>query len=158
MSVLDDLRIYDRRGSAANLDRTREYAQSIGYKPSGLWVSVGDDWDRWCRDEEKEWTTDVPVISVDLTDDAADRLLVLDTEQVIRDFPTTCRDGQPRWNGYIDWPTIAEQYAGIVIAPYQWGARLDVMWYYGWDCASGCIWDLSVVERTRLTETAEAAS
>ena len=158
MSVLADLRIYDRRGTAANLDRSREYVQSIGYKPSGLWVSVGDDWDRWCQAEQMEWTTDVPIALVDLTADAAERLLILDTEQAVRDLPTTYRDGQPQWNDYIDWPVIAERYAGIVIAPYQWGARLDVMWYYGWDCASGCIWDLSVVERTRLAPTVEVAA
>jgi hypothetical protein len=28
--------------------------------------------------------------------------------------------------------------------------RMGLMWYYGWDCASGCIWDTSVIERVTL--------
>ena len=48
----------------------------------------------------------------------------------------------------INWQPLTEQYAGIIISPYQWKRRLDGRasdWYYGWDCASACIWDLSAV-------------
>ena len=45
-----------------------------------------------------------------------------------------------------DWARVGEAYPGIIIAPYIWSRRLDgPMWYYGWDCASGCVWDPSVV-------------
>jgi hypothetical protein len=47
----------------------------------------------------------------------------------------------------IDWNKVAEEYQGIIIAPYRWEHRLDMMWYYGWDCASGCIWDSKAIER-----------
>lgn len=32
-------------------------------------------------------------------------------------------------------------------APYQWECRLDrdTFWYYSWDCASACIWNLQAV-------------
>ncbi len=58
--------------------------------------------------------------------------------------------------GYIDWIKVAKQYAGLIIAPYQWGYRLEpgTHWYYGWDCASGCIWDASVIERIEAIEPA----
>lgn len=142
---LSDLRIYGRsKSSVLTLDRERSYEQRAGYKPNGLWVSVGDDWDRWCRGEDLTWTVDVPVHSVTLTDDAADHLLILNSESAVRDMPTVQAHRGLRCE-YIDWPTLASQYGGIVIAPYQWGARLDVMWYYGWDCASGCIWDLALI-------------
>lgn len=40
------------------------------------------------------------------------------------------------------------------ITPYCWPARMDpdLIWYYGWDCASGCIWDASTIHQvTRIT-------
>jgi hypothetical protein len=47
----------------------------------------------------------------------------------------------------IDWKKVKKHYKGIIISPYQWKLRLDtrVFWYYGWDCSSGCIWDLSCI-------------
>ena len=37
---------------------------------------------------------------------------------------------------------------GIIISPYQWDCRLALEsgWYYGWDCSSGCIWDISCIQ------------
>ena len=53
------------------------------------------------------------------------------------------------------WPGVAaEGWAGIEIAPYIWARRLDgpARWYYGWDAASGCIWDptAAAVELTEV--------
>lgn len=30
----------------------------------------------------------------------------------------------------------------------MWNLRFheDFLWYYGWDCASGCFWDPSILE------------
>ena len=47
-----------------------------------------------------------------------------------------------------NWAPTAAQYAGVIIAPYQWERRLDgdaSDWYYGWDCASGCIWNADAI-------------
>lgn len=53
----------------------------------------------------------------------------------------------------IDWLRVKTQYGGIEIAPYQWKRRLSSFWYYGWDCASGAIWDRDVlISRQRLYE------
>lgn len=54
----------------------------------------------------------------------------------------------------IDWSAVAAQYGGILIAPYQWKRRLELTWYYGWDCASGCAWDLSLIELEPILEVA----
>ncbi|QBI98814.1 hypothetical protein SEA_BOBBY_184 [Mycobacterium phage Bobby] len=51
--------------------------------------------------------------------------------------------GIPDW---IDWGKVAADYGGIIIAPYQWSRRMDPHWYYTWDCASGCIWNLEAIE------------
>ena len=54
---------------------------------------------------------------------------------------------------FIDWPKVAERYDGIIIAPYQWSRRLDgPMWYYGWDCASGCVWRARAVLELKSME------
>jgi hypothetical protein len=46
---------------------------------------------------------------------------------------------------YIDWEMVCGEYDGIIISPFCWERRLEVMWYYTWDCASGCVWNLSAV-------------
>ena len=58
---------------------------------------------------------------------------------------------------FIDWVEVAEQYQGIIIAPYIYARRLThhTFWYYGWDCASGCVWDKEAVLRTQSFRSAE---
>lgn len=46
----------------------------------------------------------------------------------------------------IDWARVAEDYQGIAITPYIWTARMRLLWYYGWDCASACIWDAGAIK------------
>lgn len=41
----------------------------------------------------------------------------------------------------MDWPAMQKAYAGLVVAPYLYERR-HVRWYYGWDVASGVLWDL----------------
>lgn len=47
--------------------------------------------------------------------------------------------------------TLMDQEGG---APYQWRRRNErgFSWYYGWDCASGCIWRASAIREIRLIE------
>lgn len=55
----------------------------------------------------------------------------------------------------LDWPAVVSLYQGIVITPYQWSLRHKLTWYYGWDCASACVWDLSAVESVGELEAVE---
>lgn len=142
-------------------DSNRYYSQkdSRGDKPRGLWVSVlgEDDWYSWCRDEDFCVDSLDNEYEVTLTSDAS--ILLLTTADAVRRFtseysymPEWMRDegGSDRYGSwFIDWERVAQLYAGIVIAPYQWDLRYDnaMSWYYGWDCASGCIWDLSAVAK-----------
>lgn len=54
----------------------------------------------------------------------------------------------------IRWQDVAVAYQGILIAPYQWSLRLhsDFFWYNTWDCASGCIWDISAIQFITLLQ------
>lgn len=138
---------------------SREYYQDKmdwQTKPHGLWISVegipGDyNWKKWCKDERyrlKHLTYSYEVI---FKDDA--RILHLKTPEEIfsftKEYPNKTRDWDAEWDTYaLDWHRVKDKYQGIIIAPYQWGCRLCLKssWYYGWDCASGCIWDLTCIK------------
>src|SRR5690606_32740643 len=130
-------------------------------KPNGLWVSVeGEmDWREWCVAESFGDPDSQLCYEVTLSPDA--NMLRLESPGDLLRF--TNKYGVGPYLGPmagrtvmfglgIDWPEVASTYAGIIIAPYQWSMRLDdrVRWYYGWDCASGCVWDASAVSDLRL--------
>lgn len=122
-------------------------------KPNGLWVSVNgpNDWPSYCHSESfnLEYFKHVQTVELDPTS----KILVLDTAEKVRSiYPKY--GTHPEWMDkklkdtyWINWRAVADEYAGIIIAPYQFSCRLDrdTRWYYGWDCASGCIWDASAV-------------
>lgn len=133
------------------LNRKRTYEQtSRQHKPHGLWLAVDDDWRRWC--ESEEFALERLVVNYGMTIVPDANVLHLKTPEDLYDFTEIY--GLGHW--HVNWPLIAMQYAGIVIAPYQWSCRLNTRtdWYYPWDCASACIWDLSVIKsKTRLPDT-----
>ena len=138
------------------LDRNLVYPQDRydwQAKPVGLWFSVqGEyDWDWWCRGEDFRLDYLAYEHKIKLNKDA-NILCMTDPAQL--DYFTK---KYPLSLGYtfldndthqIDWPAVRKDYQGIIIPFYLWSCRLaqETMWYYGWDCASGCIWDLDAVE------------
>lgn len=143
-----DLWVYSEAPIALNRDHVYEN-DNDGYKPRGLWLSVGDDWARWCIGERFHLDGLNYRQRVHLAPTA--NVLTITTDEQLLDFTHThgkpIRDGSPMW--FIDWPGVAAKYDGTLIAPYLWNMRLDVQvsWYYGWDCASACIWNLDAVDR-----------
>ena len=109
-----------------------------------------DGWAAWCRAED--FGLDRLGHVHDVTLAQPDRLLWLEDAAGIDRF--TAEYGVP-WGPsflgldqvWIDWTAVARDFDGLVIAPYVWSRRLHPAshWYYGWDCASGCIWDAEVV-------------
>lgn len=137
-----------------------------GDKPNGLWVSVEgpDDWRAWCEAEQfgcLDCATEI-VLHPDAN------VLRIETPDALKAFhdeyccPPAWAHGLPDYDEHaISWLLVAEKYQGILIAPYQWGCRLDgpmSSWYYGWDCASGCIWDASAVAEVRPIEMRQEAA
>lgn len=123
----------------------RPYVQDIGMKPHGLWYSVGAEWWDWLQ---YEWPTawgnwqHVHEIEVDES-----RLLRIASGRDIEAFGARYA-GRGRRGDNIDWRKVEQAgYAGIEIAPYLHDYRMDpdFSWYYGWDVASGCIWDVSII-------------
>jgi hypothetical protein len=135
----------------------REYQQMAmrHHKPLGFWVSVEgeDDWKDWCQGED--WNTEFLAVAHEVTLKPDAKILWIDSCEGIDAF--TSKYGLPIIPGktelgfYVGWREVAKDYQGIIIAPYQWERRhCNVSgWYYSWDCASGCIWDLSAIESFR---------
>ncbi len=123
-------------------------------KPNGLWYSVGDGWFRVVLDRTNRLYRYLYRIDIDLTD-----MMVIRNEKDIIEF--TKIFGSPS-SGYpfdefgisdaIDWKMVAKTYTGIEIAPYihSNSIRMNWVWYYGWDVASGCIWDKAAFKGVEL--------
>lgn len=146
------------RDQAYEQQKTRSWAD----KPRGLWVSVDgeDDWKSWCEGQPFNIEGLKYPHRVTLVDDA-NVLHIADGQQFLK-FVKEYGVPDPTWEerlnipNYdyvaIDWTRVAAEYDGIIIAPYQWSFRLSYMWYYGWDCASGVIWNLKAVKEFELKE------
>ena len=136
----------DRAGIVGVVGPTEVHAdQKIGDKPWGLWYSVDEHWEQWCASEMPEWLN-ARRFAVTF---GAENILRLDDPLAVLVFDERygCEEnlggmGRSFWYHRIDWPRVCSEYDGIEIAPYQWSLRMDerVRWYYGWDCASGCVW------------------
>lgn len=130
------------------LNRARVYKQEVDFKPRGLWLSVGRAWEDWCRGED--WGVSTLTHRTGVTFAAGANVLTLSTVEGIDKFTAEhcvpiIHDGRPVDVDFVDWPTLATLYDGIIIAPYQHQRRLSLPWYYPWDCASGCVWNLDVI-------------
>jgi hypothetical protein len=123
------------------------------HKPCGLWVSVGDAWERWCR--HHHWRLERLTVKQRIVLKALEgKMLLLNTARAVEDFQAQYEMQPPAITVnlvVIDWPRVVRDYAGIVIAPYQPTLRHRFMWYYFWDCASGCIWDTSIIDSVLVT-------
>ena len=143
-------------------DQRTDRARHRGDKPNGLWVSVEgeDDWRSWCEAESFSDPSKQLCYEVILSPTA--KILRITTEGDLLSFSHHCgfdryakRPGFALHAGEINavaWDHIGATYDGIIIAPYQWACRLDhrTSWYYGWDCASGCLWNGDAVAALTL--------
>jgi hypothetical protein len=125
--------------------------QTITHKPRGLWYGVegDDDWLHWCKGEMPEWIKPYNfLIEIDYS-----KMLVISTTSELKAFTEEYRVSKDLYTS-INWPTVTKRYKGIEISPYQWSCRLAIDWYYGWDCASGCIWNRRAIKSiTKLKPT-----
>lgn len=142
-----------------------DYDQSLlswQAKPNGLWLSVEGpyDWKNWCEGEGFRIENLVVSYEIKLKEDS--KILYLQTEKEVYNmairFPLKSRTWDQEIDSYcLNWPEVKKKYQGIIIPQYQWECRLSQQscWYYGWDCACGCIWDLSCIEEFKLLESNE---
>lgn len=141
-------------------DPARRYEQVghyAGWKPAGFWLSVdgGDDcWRSWCEGEA--WGLERLAHASEVTLKPSANVLVIDTPEKLDAFDMLYGDGDRHSLRSIDWPRVKRVHDGVIIAPYHWSRRLDLMWYYGWDCASGVIWNLPAIAEVKACEKVTA--
>src|SRR5579872_5717959 len=125
-------------------------------KPSGFWVSDDDceeNWKSWCESEEFQVENLKYAHDVKLNTEA--NILYLRNANDIDKFSNLYSKklcfGSPDLKK-IDWAKVAQDFEGIIITPYIWERRFqtDAVWYYTWDCASGCIWNIDAIESITL--------
>lgn len=155
---------YDNHPIHFDRDRVYDPTERHGaFKPHGFWVSVDgeDDWAEWCLRENfwpeglacRHQVTLAPeanILHLDTAEgiDAFHAAYSIEDDRVRRlfDDPVFTPDFISRQRE-IDWGAVASHYDGLIIAPYQWSQRMGgVMWYGGWDCSSGVIWNARAIE------------
>jgi hypothetical protein len=160
--------------------RMMRYPQSGHPKPNGLWFDVNGSWRRWCeaaqfRLENLRYRHAVTVLD-------ASRVLFLRNAKEIDKFTheyghNLSNHIQPlqssedlnsfarqfggdlfgdivgHFSNYIMWGEVTGKYSGIIIHPYSRARSQAYLWYYGWNCAGGCIWDTSVIRLDKPCNT-----
>lgn len=129
------------------------------FKPHGLWLSdeSGEEgWHNWCKDAN--FYIDSLKYELNFFLDTSDCVHLKTFNEIIAfndKYITNFKDygfrnkktiDLPEMPKTIDWPRVKKEHKGILITPYCYSARFNYMWYYGWDCASACIWDLSALK------------
>jgi hypothetical protein len=133
------------------LDRSRKYMQGFRPKPSGLWLSVEPGhptWKDWCL--QRDFALECLRYSAEIILEPSAHILTIDTVEKLDEFSDEyLKSMEMPKDFYIDWRAVKDAYDGIIIAPYHWARRLELTWYYTWDCASGVIWNLSAIKEAK---------
>lgn len=137
----------------------RAVAQDVepATKPNGFWFSARDEWREWCEGEN--WGLERLKFKylVELLPQA--NILKLTKPEQLDSFSIEYISQPDRLvthsTAHVDWRRVAKGWQGIIIDPYFWTHRLNkgCQWYYGWDCASGCVWDAEAVKSLTLDKT-----
>jgi len=140
--------------------------QITDHKPKGIWYGIADSWIDWCISEHfggiHQYIYEVVldegnILTIDniqdfekFEDEHKDIPEWRKELQSVDGFPFDLPFGRSRYFDSMNYRKVSETFGGIEITPYQWEKRLESMWYHGWDCASGCIWNPSVIKDLRL--------
>jgi len=141
-------------------------SQKVDMKPKGLWYGFGNEWIDWVRGNMPDWEGN-HVYHI-IFPESKNVLKIKSVHEIMEFTKGYLSDinkvggyspggigyahayGIKHMTMYMDWPKVAKKYDGIEIYPYLHNVRHELMWYYGWDVASGCVWNLSNVELKEL--------
>ena len=113
-------------------------------KPNGLWYACGDEWIRFDHGLQNAKY----LYKIELDYSKILRLTQKDVKAFEKEYGVN--KGNPSMKMVvIDWKKVSERYGGIEICPYMPKIR-EHFWYYGWDVASGCIWDKDSIKDVSL--------
>jgi hypothetical protein len=144
-----------------------EKPEEEGHIMTGFWYGIDGSWADWCLCEQfrggERYFYELEIdTSAILTISTIAEFEAFEDEYIgpppwqsdLDRYIDKMAPGTPRHMriglGEINWPKVAEKYAGVEITPYLYEKRLSSHWYYGWDCASGVVWDINAVKEFRL--------
>ena len=119
--------------------------QAIEFKPVGLWYGINFEWRTFCN---REFSDGLGKYNYEIILDMTNILKISNFEELCK-FENKYGKEKYKWSliDNIDWIKVSKTYDGIEIQPYIWEARLIKLWYYGWDVASGCIWNKKAIKK-----------
>ncbi len=125
------------------------YEQSF-IKPIGFWVSVDNSWEKWCKYSRGP----LGKYCYEVFFDSSRILSITGVEQLV-EFIEGSRVFEDK--EFPDWSVLAEKYDGIFIYNYEEIQEEIyrrytpeyVWWFYGWDCSSGCIWNVDAIKNVK---------
>ncbi len=143
-------------------------------RPKGLWVSVGDAWlvdqhERWRENSSGLGSAHYPhrfKYANEITIVDVSNIMVITNEAEFRAFNDDYSELRPEFGPkarVIRWSDIRRCYQGIIIAPHIKSMAVQIsakgnevpiqesFWYYTWVVASGCLWDVSVIENIKTS-------
>lgn len=137
--------------SQVQLKKIKSVPQEVpSYKPKGLWVSVDgpNDWPHYLDGLDAKPGRYHYRIDLDFKN-----ILQLCSRNDLKNFTHRYKKYACGEMFSIHWVAVAQEYQGIVISPWMnsFNLSLNLIWYYGWDCASGCIWDANAIRNHTLT-------
>lgn len=114
-------------------------------KPNGLWYGVGTSWIDWVKSSVPGW---IQKHVFEITPEYSNILKIQNFDELVEfsnEYSYRLQDDISF--KVIDWIKVAEKYDGIEITNYMYKTRMnfDYFWYWGWDVASGCIWNKSAI-------------
>ena len=133
-------------------------------KPEGIWLSIGEEWKKWCLMEDyclEQLYTQNEIKIIDMS-----KIIEINTKEEVDNFIYEYEDITIRKKIYtfIDWSIVMRKYDGIIINNFYELKFSNVlydenyMWLYSWDVPSACIWNpkvLKVVESKDIHEEIE---
>jgi hypothetical protein len=152
--------------------RRMSYPQRGHPKPNGFWFDVDESWKRWCNAAQFSLEAlryrhpvrildtsrilflrnakDIDVFTREYARNLSGHIQLIQSAEGIEAFNSQYGrnlfdDIQRQFSNYIVWGEVAEKHSGIIIDPYSRARSLRYLWYYGWNCAGGCIWDTRVI-------------
>ena len=123
------------------------YKQNIGFKPTGLWYSIEGDWEIWCRNNNFR-TNDLKykyLIDFDIL-----KIINIFNEKNLIDFHNEFKIKTSIYFDNVNWLEVSQKYSGFEISNFPNKIRNNFNWLYGWDCSSGCIWDINIIKSFEL--------
>lgn len=127
--------------------------QSYSHKPKGLWYSYYDEWYNWIIGEEMKDYLYKYIHKIKLRKHAITNINKTNKNKLLsirtlKDF--NIFDKRYRGEGFkINWKQVAKDYGGIEICPYRQEKEFN-SWYFSWDVASGCIWNINAIVKSMV--------